>query len=138
VSPTVLAFTWGRESNFSSNPKPNLNGKAPGIDPDIGPLQIKRNTWKNKPITAGLGDVWGSNENTALPFNGSVFDNVQLGARILREYGDGRKAAGLYRTGNGGFSKTKRGKAEFEVRAGIYDLVKEHYDKYFQCLRTGQ
>jgi hypothetical protein len=138
ISPTLWGFTWGMESNFSFNPPPNLNGKPPGTDADIGPLQIKRNTWKPSPFPNGLGDVWGGNENTALPFNGDVTGNVRLGARILKEYGGGRKAAGRYRTGNGSFSKKPKGRKEFEIRAGLYDAAKAHYDKYFQCLRTGQ
>ena len=67
-------------------------------------------------------------------FSGNPIDNLTAGARILKGYGTGRRAAGHYRTGTGDFSRTSKGRADFKIRAGNYDKAKKGYDAFFKCL----
>jgi RHS repeat-associated protein len=148
ISATLLAVTWYKESTFSyfgDNIPSNKNDGTAG-NVDVGPMQINYNTFaKWKPLY-GVGyqglpiddenNVFGPDRNG--DFSGSINSNLSAGARILKSYGgDDRNRAGLYRSGNGDFLKTKQGKAEYNARAGEYDRLKPIYDIFFSCLASG-
>lgn len=83
---------------------------------------------------ADLGNVFGAT-NHGQVFNRNEYDNLRAGARILNGYGgEGRTAAGRYRTGTRAFSRTPAGIAAFNARAGQYDQWACGYDAFFTCL----
>lgn len=133
-SATLLAVTWNAESGFSSNPNSNPNDGSAN-NADIGPMQINYGTFHDWTPLAGLGNVFGTTTTGREVFNGNLYDNLRAGARILNSYGEGRTAAGRYRTGTGAFSQTPAGRAAFTARAGQYDQWAAGYDAFFNCLR---
>ena len=144
ISATLLAVTWNGESGFRyGNLENNGNDGTPG-NVDIGPLQINYNTFVNwSPLYGNKGDtnkgvIFGTNLEGGQIFNGIINDNLSAGARILKSYSGGdRNRAGLYRTGNGKFRKTKTGQAEYNKRTGLYDSLSKKYNKFFDCMRRG-
>jgi len=134
-SATLLAVTWNAESGFSFNPNSNPNDGSAN-NADIGPMQINYRTFHNWAPLAGLGNIFGTTTTGREVFNGNAYDNLRAGARILNGYGQGRTAAGHYRTGTGAFSRTPAGRAAFAARAGRYDQWSGGYDVFFNCLRS--
>ena len=135
VSATLLAVTWNAESGFSSNPYSNPNDGSAN-NADVGPMQINYGTFNGWAPLAHLGNVFGTTSTGRQIFNGSEYDNLRAGARILNSYGgEGRTAAGRYRAGTGAFSRTPAGRAAFNSRAGRYDQWAGGYDAFFNCLR---
>lgn len=98
-------------------------------------MQINYRTFNAWAPLDGLGDVFGTTTTGRQVFNGNPYDNLRAGARILNSYGNGRTAAGRYRTGTGAFARTPVGRAAFNARAGQYDQWSGGYNAFFDCLR---
>lgn len=115
VDPTLLSVTWRHESSFTSDPPPNPRCEGRGrnrriVGWDVGPMQTATNVWNKAPFTDGLSDPFGAIAMSRITrqyvgFNGSVSDNLTLGARafsmdILNRSRSLADAAGLYRAGS--------------------------------------
>lgn len=131
----MLAVTWAAESGFDFNPDSNPNDGSAN-NADIGPMQINYRTFNGWAPLDGLGDVFGTTTTGRHRFDGNSYDNLRAGARILNSYGQGRNAAGLYRTGTGAFARTPVGRAAFNARVGQYDQWAAGYNAFFNCLRS--
>lgn len=150
ISSTLFAVTWTGESGFGWFGDSIVNNNNDGTEGnvDIGPMQINYNTFKDFNAMYpknrkgkrmfDTSDVFGTNLEGNQIFNGSEISNLTAGARILKSYGGtDRNKAGLYRSGNGKFRKTKAGQDAYNSRTALYDSLKKSYDNFFKCLIDG-